>query len=262
MILEEPGEIVGEHPLHSPRRLASALRRRRRSSKSATKIERHIKNSLSQANVDASSGCEAVAQVLDGSERGLTRCRPTTAAALANIKRFDQLIAYLRDEMAWPIARVTTFDEMDDLFYDYTAGGTRHRPVRNSSQDSRVSSACGPSRHRQPWGIFFVKFEPKQASRHGIAPHPGAGSALKKRASANSSERTSVGGKEDLLFVSNYGEGDTAPNQLRTLLRRPTNGRDLPTLKVLGWDNRDTALHLDTVAKELTEHLAWPKNDE
>ena len=30
---------------------------------------------------------------------------------------------------------------------------------------------------------------------------------------------------------------------------------------MLGWDNRDTALHLDAVATELTEHLAWPKND-
>ena len=30
---------------------------------------------------------------------------------------------------------------------------------------------------------------------------------------------------------------------------------------MLGWDNRDTALHLDAVAIELTEHLAWPEND-
>ena len=41
-------------------------------------------------------------------------------AALANIKRFDQLIAYLRDEMGWPIAR-DSFEDVDDLFYDFTA---------------------------------------------------------------------------------------------------------------------------------------------
>ena len=41
----------------------------------------------------------------------------------------------------------------------------------------------------------------------------------------------------------------------------PSDSHDLPTLKVLGWDNRDTALHLDAVAMELTEHLAWPEND-
>jgi predicted helicase len=30
---------------------------------------------------------------------------------------------------------------------------------------------------------------------------------------------------------------------------------------VLGWDNFDTALHLDTVARELTQNLAWPDDD-
>ena len=40
--------------------------------------------------------------------------------ALAKIKRFDQLIAYLRDEMGWPIGR-DSFEEVDDLFYDFTA---------------------------------------------------------------------------------------------------------------------------------------------
>jgi len=42
---------------------------------------------------------------------------------------------------------------------------------------------------------------------------------------------------------------------------RAQDDRDLPTLKVLGWDNRDTALHLGSVARELTEHLAWPDDD-
>ena len=30
---------------------------------------------------------------------------------------------------------------------------------------------------------------------------------------------------------------------------------------MLGWDNRDTALHLDAVAKKLTEQLTWPGNE-
>ena len=41
-------------------------------------------------------------------------------AALADIKTFPQLIAYLRDEMGWPIAR-DSFEDVDDLFYDFTA---------------------------------------------------------------------------------------------------------------------------------------------
>ena len=110
----------------------------------------------------------------------------------------------------------------------------------------------------QPWGIFFVRFEPKRlpvvALRRILSQV-----ALKKRASANSAERTAWA-KDDLLFVSNYGDGDERQISFAHF-STPTNGHDLPTLKVLGWDNRDTALHLDAVATELTEHLAWPKND-
>ena len=37
-------------------------------------------------------------------------------AALANIKRFDQLIAYLRDEMGWPIEG----DDFEELTFDFS----------------------------------------------------------------------------------------------------------------------------------------------
>ena len=63
---------------------------------------------------------------------------------------------------------------------------------------------------------------------------------FKKRASANSAERTAWA-KDDLLFVSNYGVGDERQISFAHF-SMPTNGHDLPTLKVLGWDNRDTAV--------------------
>ena len=176
-------------------------------------------------------------------------------SALASIKRFDQLIAYLRDEMGWPIAR-DSFEDVDDLFYDFTADelGIDPKTVAKIENIKRLR----PLSPRQPWGIFFVKFEPKKlpvmALRRILSQV-----ALKKRASANSAERTAWA-KDDLLFVSNYGVGDERQISFAHF-STPTNAHDLPTLKVLGWDNRDTALHLDTVATELTEHLAWPKND-
>ena len=176
-------------------------------------------------------------------------------SALASIKRFDQLIAYLRDEMGWPIAR-DSFEDVDDLFYDFTADELGIDP-KTAAQIESIKR-LRPLSPRQPWGIFFVKFEPKRlpvvALRRILSQV-----ALKKRASANSAERTAWA-KDDLLFVSNYGVGDERQISFAHF-STPTNGHDLPTLKVLGWDNRDTALHLDTVATELTEHLAWPKND-
>ena len=83
--------------------------------------------------------------------------------------------------------------------------------------------------------------------------------ALKKRASANSAERAAWSA-DDLLFISNYGEGEGRQISFAHFSRAP-DGHDLPTLKVLGWDNLDTALHLEAVARELTQQLAWPDND-
>jgi predicted helicase len=176
-------------------------------------------------------------------------------AKLAAIKRFDQLIAYLRDDMGWPIAR-DSFEEVNDLFYDFTPDelGIDPKTAAKIQEIKRLR----PLSPKQPWGIFFVKFEPKKlpvvALRRILSQV-----ALKKRASANSAERTAWAA-DDLLFISNYGEGDERQISFAHF-SRTQDGHDLPTLKVLGWDNLDTALHLDTVARELSEHLSWPEDD-
>src|SRR5712692_2424817 len=176
-------------------------------------------------------------------------------AVLAKIKRFDQLIAYLRDQMGWPLAK-DSFEDVDDLFYDFTADELGIDPKTAVKIES--IKRLRPLSPRQPWGIFFVKFEPKKlpvvALRRILSQV-----ALKKRASANNAERTAWAA-DDLLFVSNYGEGDERQISFAHF-STAQDGHDLPTLKVLGWDNLDTALHLDAVAKELTQHLAWPDND-
>jgi SOS-response transcriptional repressor LexA len=176
-------------------------------------------------------------------------------AKLATIKRFDQLIAYLRDEMGWPIGR-DSFEEVDDLFYDFTADelGINPKTAARIQEIKRLR----PLSATQPWGIFFVKFEPKKlpvvALRRILSQV-----ALKKRTSANSADRAAWAA-DDLLFVSNYGEGDERQISFAHFARAQDD-HDLPTLKVLGWDNRDTAMHLDAVARELSEHLAWPDDD-
>ena len=174
-------------------------------------------------------------------------------AALANIKRFDQLIAYLRDELAWPIEG----DDFDEMTFEYTPDELGI-DVSNTAKIQEIKR-LRPLAPNQPWGIFFVKFEPKQLPVVALRRILGR-VVVKKRASANISERQAWA-SEDLLFVSNYGEGDTRQISFAHFAT-PTDGRDLPTLKVLGWDNRDTALHLDTVAKELAEHLAWPDDED
>lgn len=174
-------------------------------------------------------------------------------ARLASIKTFKQLIAYLRDEMGWPIENGSAFE---DLTFEYTPEELGI-DAKNAAKIQEIKR-LRPLSPKQPWGIFFVKFEPKKlpvvALRRILSQV-----ALKKRASANSAERAAWAA-DDLLFVSNYGEGEERQISFAHF-SRSKDGHDLPTLKVLGWDNLDTALHLDDVARELTEHLAWPDDD-
>ena len=174
-------------------------------------------------------------------------------AALANIKRFDQLIAFLRDEMDWPIDS----DDFEELTFEYTPdelGIDTHNAAK--IQDIK---RLRPLARNQPWGVFFVKFEPKRLPVVALRSILGR-VALKKRASGNSAERQAWAA-EDLLFVSNYGEGEARQISFGHFAA-PAGSRDLPTLKVLGWDDRDTALHLDHVTHQLTKSLAWPENED
>ena len=80
-------------------------------------------------------------------------------AVLAKIKRFDQLVAYLRDEMGWPIAQ-DSFEDDEDLFFDFTPEDLG----LDKGTAAKVESIrrLRPLSVKQPFGIFFIKFEPKR----------------------------------------------------------------------------------------------------
>jgi hypothetical protein len=174
-------------------------------------------------------------------------------AELKKIQTFPSLVRYLRDEMGWPI----NGGDFEEWTFEYTAEelGIDKKNAAKIDEIKRLR----PLTANQPWGIFFVKFEPKNlpvvALRRILSRV-----ALKKRASANSAERAAWAA-DDLLFVSNYGEGDERKITFAHFSRASADG-DLPILKVLGWDDADTALHLDGVAEVLTSKLVWPRDEE
>ena len=172
---------------------------------------------------------------------------------LARIRRFDQLVAYLRDGLGWPIDS----DDFEELTFEYTPEELGI-DAKNAAKIQEIKR-LRPLVPGQPWGIFFVKFEPKRLPVVALRRILGQ-VALKKRASANKSERQAWVA-DDLLFVSNYGEGEERRIAFAHF-SKPPDGHDLPTLKVLGWDNLDTPLHLDAVARELSDHLAWPDDED
>jgi len=172
--------------------------------------------------------------------------------ALRNIRTFPQLIKFLREKLDWPIVS----ENFEDLTFDYTPEelGIDTKSAAKIQEIKRLR----PLSSTQPWGIFFVKFEPKNLPVIVLRRILNQ-VALKKRGSANSAERTAWAA-DDLLFVSNYGEGVERQISFAHFSKAEAN-HDLPTLKVLGWDNLDTALHLYDVAEKLTTNLAWPEDD-
>jgi hypothetical protein len=176
-------------------------------------------------------------------------------ARLAAITRFDELIPYLRDEMGWPIT-ARSLEDADDLFYDFTADELGIEP--KTAAKIETIRRLRPLTAQQPWGIFFVKFEPKRLPVVALRRILNR-VASKERGSGNQSQQAKWA-TDDLLFVSSYGEDEHRQISFAHF-SEATAGRPLPSLKVLGWDNLDTSLRLDEVAKELTGRLAWPENE-
>ena len=109
-------------------------------------------------------------------------------AVLADIRRFDQLITYLHDEMAWPIGST---DDFEELTFEYTPEELGI-DARNAAKIQEIKR-LRPLVPNQPWGIFFIEFEPKRLPVVGVAPHPGSSGDQETRL-GQQLRATSVGG--------------------------------------------------------------------
>jgi hypothetical protein len=168
---------------------------------------------------------------------------------LKSIKSFPSLVKYLRDELDWPIDS----NDVEDLTFEYEPeelGLERQTAVK-----IREIKQLRPFTNNQPWGIFYINFEPKRlpvvALRRILSKL-----VIRKRASANKTDRQAWQ-PNDLLFVSSYGEQEAREMTLAHFSDNSGSG-DLPTLKVLGWDAQDTPLSLEYTHKTLKEKLRFP----
>jgi predicted helicase len=170
---------------------------------------------------------------------------------LRTIKTFPQLVKYLRDELDWPIES-TDFEE---LTFDYSADelGLDSRTAAKIKEIKQLR----PLESKQPWGIFFVNFQPQRlpvvALRRILRSL-----VVKKRQSATKAQQATWH-LHDLLFISSYGESDHRDITFAHFSEEAEHS-NLPVLRVLGWDDEDTALHTDYTGKMLRERLCWPKD--
>ncbi len=170
---------------------------------------------------------------------------------LQSINDFPELVEYLRDELDWPIET----DHFDDLTFEYTAEelGIDEDNAAKILEIKRLR----PLDVDQPWGIFFVRLEPKRlpvvALRRLLSKV-----AIKKRASANQADQVAWNA-DDILFISSFGDHHERQLSFAHFAVNKEK-KDLPILKVLGWDSRDTRLHIDDVVQTLKEKLSWPED--
>ena len=168
---------------------------------------------------------------------------------LRQVQTMAQLMHYLHTELGWPV-------DVDDWEVNLFEWQPEEINLK-AEHVVRVKSIkqLRPLVSGQPWGIFFVEFNkgrlPITALRrvlNGLVP--------KGRATGGGHQTWAA---HDLLFVSSFGESDAREIALAHFTDESAQG-DLPTLRVLGWDDDDTPMQLGYVAQTLRDKLRWPDN--
>src|SRR5438552_12090887 len=167
---------------------------------------------------------------------------------LRDIKTLPQLVAYLRDELDWPISSNNT----EEITFDYEP--SELGLDKDTAVKIKEIKQLRPLTGSQPWGIFFVNFEKKRLPVM-VMRRILRSLVFKKRTSAGKSDRQAWHAS-DLLFISAYGEEHDRAITFAHFVEDEELG-GLAELRVLGWDDDDTPLKYDYIAHTLREKLRW-----
>ena len=169
------------------------------------------------------------------------------AEKLRHIQTIPALVKYLDEELGWHVS----VDDWEDAVFDWQPEElnlkAEHQVAIKSIKQLR------PLVTGQPWGIFFVDFDKGQLPI--VVLRRMLNGLVMKRRVKGSGHQTWLA--RYLLFVSSFGETSSREIALAHFTEESDVG-DLPTLRVLGWDEADTALELGYTARTLKEKLRWP----
>lgn len=171
-----------------------------------------------------------------------------TAADLERVSNFSQLVDLLRDKLEWPIGEDYGFD---DVVFEYEASelGLKKDEVAKIREIHQLR----PLATHQPWGIFFISMEDK-ALPVTVLRRILKALVVKKRAGTGDRRAWD---KSDLIFAASFGKSGARELAFIHFSDGKATG-DLPVMKVLGWNARDTVLKHEYVAATLREKLSWP----
>lgn len=173
-----------------------------------------------------------------------------TAEELAKVNSFPRLVNLLRDKLEWPI---NDQYEFEDVIFEYEPNELGLK--EDETAKLREIHQLRPLVTGQPWGIFFLSFDDKTMSVTVLRRILRA-LVVKQRASGHSSDRAAWE-KEDLIFAANFGKSGERELAFVHFSDGASTG-DLPVMKVLGWNARDTKLHNRHAAELLAKRLTWP----
>lgn len=174
---------------------------------------------------------------------------------LRSITDFEELLAYLGDELDWPVQDYP----LEDLVFEYDADELGLKEEEAEKLKDGSIRQLRPMPGGQPFGIFFVEFG--QAKLPVVVLRRILNAlVIKKRNSANPADRQRWDAA-DLLFISAFGEDDDREIAFAHFHKDPETS-ELPVLRVLGWDGADTTLKTQYVAETLKNRLHWPENAE
>jgi len=168
---------------------------------------------------------------------------------LQEIKSLPSLIKYLKTDLNWPIES----DDVEDVTFDYDPAELGFDAVSTAKiEEVRQLRPLTPG---QKWGIFWVKFGKKKLPVQMLRRALG-NLVVKKRVSTKKSD-TAAWHMHDLLFISSYGDDSNRHITFAHFSESEDSEKSLPVLKVLGWDEDDTLLHLKDTYKTLLNTLNW-----
>ena len=165
---------------------------------------------------------------------------------LQSIKTFPSLIKYLRDELDWPIDS----DHFDDLTFEYEPEELGLDPKKAVA--IKEIRQLRPLTTHQPWGIFWINFEKKRLPMTVMRRILGNLVTKSRRRAGKADQPTWQ--LHDLLFISSYGEEEHRNIAFAHFGEVPETD-ELPVLRVLGWDDQNSIMHLDRVANRLSSCL-------
>ncbi len=173
-----------------------------------------------------------------------------TAEELAKVNSFPSLVDLLRDKLEWPIPEDYG---LEDVVFEYEP-----HELGLKDEDAaklREIHQLRPLLTGQPWGIFFLSFENKAMSVT-VLRRILRKLVVTKRGTSQSADRAAWL-KEDLIFAANFGQSGERELAFVHFSDGASTG-DLPVMKVLGWNARDTVLHNRHAAGLLSKQLGWP----